>query len=128
MKKSVVASVALVTALSSAAVWGVKANADAATHHPGPAQSQHVAKVKKITISSYAYTPGTLKVSPGAKIKIVNKDGGPHSVTSDDGASFDVLVNGRSSTTFTAPVTPGKYKYHCFLHRTMHGLLVVKKI
>jgi plastocyanin len=48
-----------------------------------------------------------------------------HTVTSDDGKSFDVTVNPGKTATFTAPSSPGTYKFHCKIHSSMHGTLTV---
>jgi plastocyanin len=125
MRKSVIASVGVAAALTGSVVWGVTSNADASSH-PSGVHSQQVAKAKKITISAFTFMPGTLKVSPGAKIKVTNQDAVGHTVTSDDGTSFNNPVAAKSTITFTAPMTPGKYPYHCNIHPSMHGLLVVK--
>lgn len=76
-------------------------------------------------ISQFAYrTPAS--VGPGAKVTVMNMDGVKHTVTSDKGAAFDVSVDAGSSGTFTAPMTPGTYAFHCAFHSNMHGTLVVR--
>lgn len=54
-----------------------------------------------------------------------NADPVTHTLTADDGKSFNVSVNGNSSGTFTAPSKPGTYKFHCTIHPQMHGTLTV---
>jgi len=127
MKKSVIASVGVAAALTGAVLWGVTANADASPHPSGTQAAQHITKAKKITISTFMFSPGIVKVLPGGKIKVVNQDAVAHTVTSDDATSFDIPVPAKSTVTFRAPATPGKYKYHCTIHPTMHGVLVVKR-
>lgn len=79
----------------------------------------------KIVISSFTFTvPGHVRA--GAKVRIVNNDKVEHTVTSDDGTSFDVDVPGKSTTSFLAPATAGSYDFHCNFHLSMHGTLVVK--
>ena len=50
----------------------------------------------------------------------------PHTVTSDDGTSFNMSVDGGVSTSFKAPTKPGTYKFHCNIHSQMHGTLTVQ--
>lgn len=126
MKRSVIASVALATALSGAVVWGVTANADASPHQSSSQAQEHILRAKKLTISAFTFTPGTLKVAAGGKIKVVNQDAVAHTVTSDDGTSFDVMVPAKSTVTFKAPATKGTFTYHCSIHPTMLGALKVK--
>jgi plastocyanin len=76
------------------------------------------------SISGFSFQPGVLKVKPGAKVTWTNDDGVTHTVTADSkwfdsgplqpGASF--------SFTFTRP---GTYAYHCSVHPSMHGSVVV---
>jgi plastocyanin len=77
-----------------------------------------------ITIKSFSFTTPD-SVSPGATVTVDNQDGTAHTVTADDGKSFDdQAANGTSS--FTAPTKPGSYPFHCTIHPSMHGTLVVK--
>ena len=77
-----------------------------------------------ITIKSFSFTPPD-SVSPGATITVDNKDGTDHTVTSDTGNAFDDAASPGTST-FTAPTKPGSYPFHCTIHPSMHGTLVVK--
>ena len=76
-----------------------------------------------VTITNFSYsTPAT--VSPGATITVINKDPETHTVTADAGGFSDTAGAG-STTSFTAPTTPGRYAFHCNFHGNMHGVLVV---
>ena len=77
-----------------------------------------------ITIKSFSFTTPD-SVSPGATIKVDNEDGTEHTVTSDTGNAFDDAASPGTST-FTAPTKPGSYPFHCTIHPSMHGTLVVK--
>ncbi|WP_216870305.1 cupredoxin domain-containing protein [Modestobacter excelsi] len=65
-------------------------------------------------------------VSPGATVSVMNMDGEAHTVTADEGDAFDAQVTGDATGTFTAPMTPGSYPFHCTYHSNMHGVLVVQ--
>ena len=79
-----------------------------------------------IAISNFKFSPGTLRVQHGARIKVSNDDSAPHTVTADDGHSFDSgTVDTGASTTIRAPAA-GTYSYHCTIHPFMKGKLVVK--
>ena len=49
-----------------------------------------------------------------------------HTVTWDDGTSFDVSVDGGKTATITAPSKAGTYKFHCTIHSNMHATLTVQ--
>ena len=62
----------------------------------------------------------------GARITISNRDSTAHTVTSDDGSSFDTGdINPGSSTTITVNGA-GRIAYHCSIHPFMHGTIVVR--
>jgi plastocyanin len=69
--------------------------------------------------------PGTITVKIGTKVTWNNKDGYAHTVTSDDGTSFNSgsLAGGASFSYIAA--TAGTINYHCNFHSNMHGTLIV---
>jgi plastocyanin len=78
-----------------------------------------------ITIQSFAFgTPLTVK--PGQTVAVTNLDSAPHTVTADDGHSFDAKAGPGGSGSFTAPTAPGSYAFHCTVHPSMHGMLTVQ--
>ncbi len=80
----------------------------------------------EIDIQGFQYTVPA-SISPGATVKVVNKDSPVHSVTSGkDRSLFDSDVEGNGTSTFTAPTTAGTYDIICKYHSSMHGTLVVK--
>ena len=90
----------------------------------GTSSSDAGSTASTITIEDFSFTTPD-SVSPGATITVDNKDGTDHTVTSDDGDSFDDPASPGTST-FTAPPKPGSYPFHCNIHPEMHGTLVVK--
>ncbi|RNE67450.1 cupredoxin domain-containing protein [Cryobacterium tepidiphilum] len=108
-------------AASSAAPDTSAPSSDEAT----PSASADAAEPAMITIKNFAYdVPAT--VAPGATIMVTDADGTSHTITADDGKAFDLPVPGGGSATFTAPMKPGSYPFHCTYHANMHGVLVVK--
>lgn len=78
-----------------------------------------------ITISNHTYdVSGT--VAPGDSIAIVNHDSVDHTVTSDDGESFNIAAPAGQTVTFTAPDEPAVYAFHCIPHPSMVSELVVE--
>jgi plastocyanin len=78
-----------------------------------------------VTIKDYAFM-GSTPATAGGQVMVMNEDAEAHTVTADDGSSFDVTVSPGQSVVFTAPSKPGRYPFHCSLHSSMHGVLVVK--
>lgn len=79
---------------------------------------------------SYAFSPATLTIKVGTTVTWTNTTGAPHTVTSDDGKSFDSGIShpisasgGTFSFTFTKP---GTYAYHCQIHPFMKATIVVQ--
>ena len=47
-------------------------------------------------------------------------------MTSDTKGQFDTDADGGAKKTFTAPIQPGEYPFHCSYHPNMKGTLIVK--
>jgi plastocyanin len=76
------------------------------------------------TIKGFAFQPDVLKVEVGAKVTWTNDDTVAHTVTADTNsfASGNLQPGGSFSFKFTRP---GTYAYHCSIHPSMHGSIVV---
>lgn len=84
------------------------------------------AKTAGVTIGNFTFGPAALTVSAGTTVTWTNGDDIPHTVVSDDKATFrsKVLDSGDSfSFTFEKP---GTYPYFCSIHPHMTGKVVVK--
>ncbi|QDQ92698.1 copper-binding protein [Rhodococcus sp. WB9] len=80
---------------------------------------------REIVISDFTYTlPGTF--APGEEVTIRNDDTAEHTVTADTGDLFDVEVEPGATATFTVPVQPGTFAFHCTYHPNMVGTLEVR--
>ena len=72
-----------------------------------------------------AFDPSTLEIAKGDTVQWTNKMGMEHTVSSDDGSSFDseeIAPNGTFSYTFD---TSGSFPYHCKIHEFMTGTITV---
>ena len=63
-------------------------------------------------------------MAAGASISITNDDSATHTVTADDGA-FDVEAPAGETVELVAPGA-GTYPYHCSIHSSMTGTLIVE--
>ena len=74
---------------------------------------------------SYGFNPGTLTIRVGTTLTWKNVSSVPHTVTSDDGTSFDsgtVSIGGTFRFTFK---TAGTFSYHCNYHPYMRATIIV---
>ncbi|HXX78755.1 MAG TPA: plastocyanin/azurin family copper-binding protein [Ktedonobacteraceae bacterium] len=79
---------------------------------------------------SFAFSPATLTIKAGTTVIWKNTTAVAHTVTSDDGQSFDsgtstpiAAQTGTFSFTFT---TPGTFAYHCEIHPFMKATIIVQ--
>jgi phospholipase C len=95
----------------------------------GTASAQAGATTVSVTtdnIGNFAFTPATLTISVGTTVTWKNASAVAHTVTSDDGVSFDsgaIAAGGNFSFQFTKA---GSYAYHCDIHPYMKATIVVK--
>jgi len=78
----------------------------------------------EVWIQGSAFSPDKITVTAGTTITWTNKDGAIHTVTSDTGLfdSENIAVNGTFTHKFS---TAGTFLYHCKVHTTMKGTIVV---
>jgi plastocyanin len=78
----------------------------------------------------YAFSPATLTIPAGTTVIWKNTTAAPHTVTSDDGKTFDSGINtpiSAQSGTFSFKfTTAGKFTYHCQFHPYMMATIIVK--
>jgi len=88
---------------------------------PAPAAAPNT-----VNIQGFAFQPSALTVKAGTTVTWVNQDSAAHTVVSDSGGeiSSQDIPNGQSySHTFN---TAGTYTYHCGIHPSMKGTIVVE--
>ena len=116
--------IALVLTLT-AACSGYDQSADA--HQPGTTAgagtSADAPAPDTIVIDGFQFS-SPVTVTAGSKVDVRNADSVDHTVTSDDGL-FDATVAGGSTGSITAPTEAGTYTFHCEIHPSMTGTLVV---
>ena len=78
------------------------------------------------TIANFSFSPNPVKIPLGATLQWTNTDGTAHTVTADDGSFGSKPFSTSKSATLTVPTSPGSYAFHCKIHPTMHGTLVVQ--
>ncbi len=79
-----------------------------------------------IEISGFSFNPNTLTVSKGASVVWTNKDSAPHTIVSDTGDEINSDSISKGNTYVHVFNTPGTYDYHCGIHPSMKGKVVVE--
>ncbi|HUR65552.1 MAG TPA: cupredoxin domain-containing protein [Chitinophagaceae bacterium] len=74
--------------------------------------------------AAMTYSPATLTVKQNTVINLTNDASVTHSVTSDNGTTFDKDVPGGTTVTYNCP-TVGTFPFHCKFHAGMNGTLTV---
>ena len=78
-----------------------------------------------ISIKNFNFNPTTVNIKVGESVTWNNEDSAPHSIISDSGTELasKTFSSGQSYTyTFN---TAGTYEYHCGVHTSMKGKVVV---
>jgi plastocyanin len=79
-----------------------------------------------ITISNFMFMPMSISVSPGATVKVTNKDSATHTLTATGGQFNTGNITHDQTKTFKAPSKSGTYHYICSIHQFMIGTIIVK--
>lgn len=105
---------AAVVVLGGAVIVGTTALA------PAPPR-RHVVEIRGME-----FRPAVVELTRGDTVIWVNRDIVPHTATADAKASWDtgMLPIGQSGQ--TVPRRAGEVSYHCTLHPTMRGRLIVR--
>lgn len=128
-----IVSVTLVACGSTAATssfFGATTSPVAATSTPAaesstPAPSESAGVQNTVKIASFAFTPATITVPVGTTVTWTNEDTASHTITADDGTTFNsgnIAKGGTFSFTFT---TAGTFPYHCAVHPSMTATVIV---
>ena len=78
----------------------------------------------EVRIVQFAMVPSILEVPVGARVTWVDDDPAPHTITAD-GGGFDSRQLDPGATFSLAFDSPGNFTYHCEIHPTMVGTVVV---
>jgi plastocyanin len=96
---------------------------DAKSGSPAPSS---LGNGTSITISNFMFQPMSLTVSPGATVKVTNKDSATHTLTATGNQFNTGDIDHDHTKTFRAPMKPGTYNYICNIHQYMMGTITVK--
>lgn len=93
----------------------------------GGEPSEDAGEVAAVTIDDFSFLPAGLTIEAGQTVRWTNEDGPTHTATADEGngGEFD---SGNISTGDAFEHVfdePGTYPYHCNIHPSMTGEIVV---
>jgi plastocyanin len=139
-RRRAVLAVLLVAATAALGACGDDDGGDSVTGPTTPPPD--AVQVSTVTIQGMAFDPPSITIPVNNQVEWTNKDltdpasastGTPdtsavatqHAVVSDDGTTFDSgPLDGLATFTYTF-LEPGTYAYHCSIHPTMTGTVVV---
>ena len=95
-------------------------------HHTNDKNNiQYIGKqIYTVDISNFAFNPSELTIKIGDTITWINQDSVQHTITFDSGLDSGILSKGQNYPhTFDKA---GAYTYHCKIHPSMKGKVIVK--
>lgn len=78
-----------------------------------------------VAISGFSFSPKSVTVTVGDTVTWTNSDAQAHTATADD-ASWDTANIGNGASKSITFSTAGTFAYHCSIHPTMTGTVVVE--
>jgi plastocyanin len=87
--------------------------------------SSVLAADQAVDIAGFAFSPQSITIGVGDTVTWTNADAQRHSATADD-ASFDTGTIARGASASETFATAGTFGYHCKVHPSMTGTVVVR--
>lgn len=76
-----------------------------------------------VSIVDFAFRPGTLTVAKGSTVTFSNTSDMTHTATREGGFDTGLIKPGRSASVHFGH--RGTFRFHCLIHPSMHGKIVV---
>ena len=96
-----------------------------ASQSAGDSESDSVIK-KDIEISGFVFNPNTLTISSGTSVVWANMDSAAHTIVSDTGDEINSDSISKGKTYVHIFNASGIYDYHCGIHPSMKGKIIVE--
>ncbi len=87
--------------------------------------TENVSGPTEVVVENYSFP--AITVASGASIRFIDRDAEGHTVTADDATFTTGPFDATAPGTLIAPTVAGAYAFHCEIHPTMHGVLVVQQ-
>lgn len=118
-----------IVALSTILFLGASCTSSTNTSSSSPNTSSTTPVVtpssSEVVISNNSFGPQEITISRGATVKWTNNDAVAHTVTSDNGKFESGQITQGKTFQFTFNDT-GTFTYHCSVHPSMTGKIIVK--
>ena len=119
--------VVVIGAVLALSVFGCGGGGSAAT--PTPAGAQAIScnasgSGTAVSIANFSFSPASANVAVGGFVTWTNNDSTTHTVTFDSGPNCGSVSSGGGTHTAQFTVA-GSYAYHCSIHPSMKGTIVV---
>lgn len=115
--------VAMVVATVLAGCSGSTPSSGSSGGGSGSGGSGGSAQSAAVEMSGFAFSPDSVDIAVGGTVTWTNKDSVTHTVKGDSWGSGDIAAGATYSNTFDKA---GTYAYHCSIHPSMTGTVVVK--
>ena len=95
------------------------------TKTPGPSTGNLGIK-QDVEIKGFAFSPASVTVPVGATVIWTNSDSATHTIISDSGSEISSGSVAKGQTYAHTFNTQGTYAYHCGIHPSMKGTVIVQ--
>lgn len=124
MKQTVLMIIAVLTlVLVVSSISGCGSPQQTGDGAPTIASSQNS---NSIAIINFAFSPPTLTINKGDTVVWTNQDSASHRILSDSGTEIDSVVLSTGATYTHTFNSAGTFDYHCSIHTSMKGRIVVQ--
>ena len=82
---------------------------------------------RKVSIQNFSFKPAHITIKRGTKVRWINKDTAPHTVTANNPRRFDSGRMSKGQSYFHTFKSAGKKRYHCKIHPHMRASVVVRR-
>ena len=87
-------------------------------------QGQQITSGNIVRIVSFSFQPSEITINAGESVTWINDDPAVHTASADDLTWSLKMIKGQNMTkTFN---NPGEYPYHCAIHPSMKGKVIVE--
>lgn len=119
-------SLLAVTILLAALMSGCGLFSYAKKSNPPPPPIQ-ISNGAAVQIVNFSFQPATVHIKAGMTVTWTQKDSTPHTVTSTNPLGLDSQSLSQGQEYAYTFKTPGTYEYHCSIHPSMKGTVIVDK-